>query len=149
MLQPVEQAKKVKKKHCILKKAHCRDTMATQGKKRRKELWCMWRKYHHHWEKKKGKLHCNFNSLLWLFIIIPGYTSVYFTSAFNVNKCTFTIGWDPKWARRKHTDFSVKLNCHTLMPVGNFFVSFLSLAFWTCRMLLSWASFFLMREMSV
>lgn len=33
MLQPVEQAKKAKKKHCILKNAHCRETMPTQGKK--------------------------------------------------------------------------------------------------------------------
>lgn len=148
MLQPVEQAKKAKKKHCILKNAHCRETMPTQGKKGGKN-GDVYGENITITGRKKSKLHCNFNSLLWLFIIIPGYTSVYFTSAFNVNKCTLTTGWDWKRARRKHTDFSVKLNCRTLMPVGNFFISFLSLAFKTCRMLLSWASFFLMCEMSV
>lgn len=45
-------------------------------------------------QKKKRKLQCNFNILLniLLFIIITGYTSTYFTSAFNVNKYAFTTG---------------------------------------------------------
>lgn len=30
-------------------------------------------------------------------------------------------GWDPKWARRKHADVNVTLDCHTVMPIGKLF----------------------------